>query len=108
MSLAKDILGSKWDETYWTTKAKRMLELFLEFKILPSGRNLWALGTELVHTKKMGLSLFNCTFHTSKNIDVTKAEFFCYIMDALMLGCGVGYDSLGAGKINITCPETAP
>jgi adenosylcobalamin-dependent ribonucleoside-triphosphate reductase len=108
MSLAKDSLGSKWDEVYWTPKAKRMMELFLEFKILPSGRNLWALGTELVHTKKMGLSLFNCTFHTSKNIDVTKSEFFCYIMDALMLGAGVGYDSLGSGKINITCPETAP
>lgn len=108
MSLAKDVLGSKWDEVYWTSKAKRMMELFLEFKILPSGRNLWALGTELVHSKKMGLSLFNCTFHTSKNIDVTKSEFFCYIMDALMLGCGVGYDSLGEGKLDITSPETAP
>lgn len=108
MSLAKDLMGNNWDEVYWTSMAKRMMELFLEFKLLPSGRNLWALGTELVHTKKMGLSLFNCTFHTSRNIDVTKAEFFCYIMDALMLGCGVGYDGLGEGKITITCPETSP
>ena len=108
MSLAKDILGAKWDENYWSTRAKYMMELFLQFKLLPSGRNLWALGTELVHTKKMGLSLFNCTFHTSKNIDITGAEFFCYNMDALMLGAGVGFDSIGAGKINITCPDTAP
>ncbi len=108
MSLAKNILGDRWDENFWTTKAKRMMELFLQFKLLPSGRNLWALGTELVHTKKMGLSLFNCTFHTSKNIDVTKSEFFCYIMDALMLGCGVGFDDLGNDMLTIVSPETAP
>jgi adenosylcobalamin-dependent ribonucleoside-triphosphate reductase len=108
MSLAKDQLGESWDENYWTTKAVKMLELFLEFKLLPSGRNLWALGTELVHSKKLGLALFNCTFHTSKNIDVTKAEFFCYNMDALMLGVGVGFDSLGAGKLTIMRPDFAP
>lgn len=108
MSLAKDKLGDSWDNDYWTKHAVQMLELFLQFKLLPSGRNLWALGTELVHTKRIGLALFNCTFITSKNIDVVKAEFFCYIMDALMLGAGVGYDAKGAGLLKIQRPEPAP
>lgn len=108
MSLAKDSLGEKWVDIYWTPKAIRMLELFLEFKLLPSGRNLWALGTSLVHTKKLGLALFNCTFHSSEHIDKIGAEFFCYNMDALMLGVGVGFDDLGANKLTITRPESAP
>lgn len=107
-SLAKDQLGEKWIEEDWVDLAVEMLELFLQFKLMPSGRNLWALGTSLVHTKRMGLALFNCTFHTSKNIDITKAEFFCYIMDALMLGAGVGYDDEGAGKLEIKMPEETP
>lgn len=108
MSLAKDKLGRSWKDEDWVPMAIRLFELMITFKLLPSGRNLWALGTELVHTKKLGLALFNCTFHSSEHIDKVKAEFFCYNMDALMLGSGVGFDDLGAGKLSIVCPEAAP
>lgn len=107
-SLAKDQFGPQWKDEDWVIKAVEMLELFLQFKLLPSGRCLWALGTPLVHTKKLGLALFNCTYHTTKDIKTTKAEFFAYVMDVLMAGVGVGYDDEGSGKLKILVPEETP
>lgn len=106
-SLAKNRFIGQWNDQHWQKEAFNMFCYFLQKKLLPPGRGLWALGTELVHTKNIGLSLFNCTFITSKNIDIVKAEFFCYVMDCLMVGVGVGFDSLGNGKIIITAPEPA-
>lgn len=32
---------------------------------------------------------------------------FCFLMDASMLGVGVGFDTKGAGKINVVAPGSA-
>lgn len=105
-TLAKDCFPSskKWDEKFWQQDAFIMMKLFIQRKISPPGRGLWNLGTPLVHSKQIGMALFNCAFITSKNIDVVGAEFFCFIMYGLMVGSGVGFDDGGHDKINVYAP----
>lgn len=43
----------------------------------------------------------NCGFITTENIKDDLASPFCFLMDASMLGVGVGFDTKGAGKINV-------
>lgn len=86
------------------------VDMFLEINrrhITPPGRGLWAMGTQLVNGDYMGMPLVNCTFITSKNIDVIKWEFFRYVFDTLMVGVGVGFDTEGSGKIEFRRPVAA-
>lgn len=80
-----------------------MLEIYKRH-ITPPGRGLWAMGTQLVNGDYMGMPLVNCTFITSKNIDVVKWEFFRYVFDTLMVGVGVGFDTEGTGKVRFQQP----
>jgi hypothetical protein len=82
----------------------RMYSAMWNSKFTPPGRGLWSMGTELINHNKMGFPLVNCTFITSENIDVVKWEMFHFVMDTLMLGVGVGYDTRGAGKIKLHMP----
>lgn len=84
--------------------AYQMYSALWNRKVSPPGRGLWSMGTKFVNHDKMGFPLINCTFITSDNIDIIKWEFFRYIADTLMLGVGVGYDTEGAGKIDISMP----
>lgn len=108
-SLAKNKFpsASYWDEEYWQKEAYNMMKLFISKKLSPPGRGLWNLGTPLVHSKQIGMALFNCAFITSENIDEIKAEYFCFIMYGLMVGAGVGLDDAGEGKITIQQPTPA-
>jgi len=62
------------------------------------------MGTPIVD--KIGsASLCNCGFVSTKDIDKDFAEPFAWAADMLMLGVGIGYDTLGAGKVIISkCP----
>lgn len=93
----------KYEETI-RQMAIQMYKSMWERKITPPGRGLWAMGTKLVNHDMMGFPLINCTFITSRNIDKIKWEFFHYVMDTLMLGVGVGYDTKGTGKITFSIP----
>lgn len=94
-----------WDEEYWQGEAYTMLKLFISKKISPPGRGLWNLGTPLIHSKQIGMALFNCAFISSANIDIIGAEYFCFIMYGLMVGSGVGLDDAGSGKVGIKQPR---
>jgi len=109
-SILKDELTKfgSWDETEYEKQASYLFNLIYQFKMSPPGRGLWAMGTKMVHEKKVSMSLVNCTFISSKNIEKVKGSFFAYIMDTLMVGVGVGFDDRGAGHINIVEPEYAP
>ena len=89
-----------WDEKKAQRSAKKMFELMWDFKFLPPGRGLWAMGTDAV-LKKGGAVLNNCSFTSTKDIDKNFAEPFTFLMDMSMLGVGVGFDTLGAGKVTI-------
>jgi len=74
-------VGFTIDEEY------RLREHFLKLKCSVAGRFLWQLGTNTVD--KLGLSsLQNCAF----TIVDSPIRPFCWAMDMLALGCGVGYN----------------
>jgi ribonucleoside-triphosphate reductase (thioredoxin) len=65
----------------------RLYEYMLSLKCSVAGRFLWQLGTNTVD--KLGLaSLQNCAF----TVVDSPIRPFCWTMDMLALGCGVGYN----------------
>lgn len=70
---------------YTKEEAERLFDYMFNLKGVFAGRYLWQLGTDTV--KRLGgVSLNNCYFTTIRSL-----EDFCFIMDVLMLGAGVGY-----------------
>ncbi len=71
-------------------------------KFLPPGRGLWAMGSSLTEEKGLFAALNNCAFVSTEKIDQkdqNPSQPFAFLMDASMLGVGVGFDVKGAGKI---------
>ena len=68
-------------------------------KFLPPGRGLWAMGTSITEEKNLYAALNNCAFVSTGTIKDDYAKPFCFLMDASMLGVGVGFDTKGAGEI---------
>lgn len=86
--------------------AQRMYDKMWNFKFLPSGRGLWVMGTD--HVKHHGSAALNsCAFTSSESIDIDPTRPFCFMMDMSMVGVGVGFDTLGAGKIKIVAPKAS-
>ena len=67
-----------------------------DMKFLPPGRGLWAMGTEYVE-KRGSMALNNCAFVSTKNL----TESVTWTMDALMCGCGVGFNIAWKGDLRI-------
>ncbi len=93
-------LGLPWDTRKAQISAQEMFERMWQFKFLPPGRGLWAMGTNLVY-KKGSAALNNCAFVSTQNIDIDFAEPFLFLMDMSMYGVGVGGDCKGAGKVKL-------
>lgn len=84
--------------------AENMYEYMFSFKILPGGRGLWAMGTDLVHKKGLVESLSNCAFVSTFN-STDKAKPFAFQMDMSMLGVGMGLDTEASGRVFIHEPK---
>ncbi|UCC20067.1 MAG: fused protease/ribonucleoside-triphosphate reductase, partial [Promethearchaeota archaeon] len=84
--------------------ARIMFEKIWNFKFLPPGRGLWMMGTEFI-ARHGSMSLNNCGFASTEDIALKHSKAFEFVMDALMLGVGVGFDTKGAGKITIKKPK---
>ena len=97
-------LSLPWSDQKAQKSAQIMFDKIWNFKFLPPGRGLWMMGTEFV-TKNGSMSLNNCGFASTNDIDLKYSKAFCFVMDALMLGVGVGFDTKGAGKINVQHPK---
>ena len=86
--------------------AEVMYDLIFNFKFLPPGRGLWAMGSPLTESKGLYTALNNCAFVSTQDISPFHATRpFTFLMDASMLGVGVGFDTKGAGKITIHKPR---
>ncbi|MBN2150247.1 MAG: fused protease/ribonucleoside-triphosphate reductase [Candidatus Lokiarchaeota archaeon] len=96
-------LDIPWNPTKAQKSAQRMFEKIWQFKFIPPGRGLWIMGTDYVH-RHGSMALNNCGFISTKNLALAKTRPFEFMMDALMLGVGVGFDTKGAGAIAITKP----
>jgi len=88
------------------TLAQKMYDRIFNFKFLPPGRGLWAMGTKLTEDKHLYAALNNCAFvSTKEHTSETFALPFVFLMDLSMLGVGVGFDTKGAGSIMIKRPD---
>lgn len=93
-----------WSYTKAQKSAQEMYTRMWDFKFLPPGRGLWAMGTDyLWHAGSACLN--NCGFVSTKNIDTDFAGPFVWLMQMSMLGVGVGFDTLGAGKARVLTPS---
>jgi len=88
-----------WNPWQAQRSAQEMYERIFNMKFLPPGRGLWAMGTAITEEKGLYAALNNCAFVSTSTIKEDYAKPFTFLMDASMLGVGVGFDCKGAGEI---------
>lgn len=93
-----------WDLRKARKSAQEMYERMFNMKFLPPGRGLWAMGSTITEERKLYAALNNCAFVSTLNLKEVGAEPFCFLMDASMLGVGVGFDVKGAGEVKVKGP----
>lgn len=86
-----------WNPRQAKKSAEQMYALMFDFKFLPPGRGLWAMGTDFMF-KRGSACLQNCAFVSTKDIFYDFSAPFVWLMDMSMLGVGVGFDTLGASE----------
>ena len=102
-SIQKDHCKSQrlpWNDAKASASAKEAFDRLFELKWTPPGRGLWVMGTPIVNIQKNSAALQNCAFIST--LDMTKhdpALPFRFLMEASMLGVGVGFDNKGAEKV---------
>jgi ribonucleoside-triphosphate reductase len=89
-----------WKPDKAQRSAQIMYEKIFNFKFLPPGRGLWMMGTEFIY-ERGGMSLNNCGFVSTEDIKYKGSVPFEFMMDALMNGVGIGFDTKGAGQVQI-------
>jgi hypothetical protein len=101
-SLQKDYAKQQrlpWSDTKAASSAKEAFDRMFNFKWTPPGRGLWMMGTPLVNEHKNSAALQNCSFvSTDAMTKINPAKPFAFLMEASMLGVGVGFDTKGADK----------
>ncbi|CAN0319627.1 unnamed protein product [Ectocarpus sp. 6 AP-2014] len=99
--------GMRWDEQEAQSTAQEMYRRMFAFKFLPPGRGLWAMGSKLTTERRLYAALNNCAFVSTRDLASDPTAPFCFLMDASMLGVGVGFDTIGAGTIDVVAPGSA-
>ncbi|WP_422720682.1 hypothetical protein [Flavobacterium sp.] len=88
-----------WNDARAQASAKEAFDRLFNLKWTPPGRGLWAMGTNIVNTQKNSAALQNCAYvSTSEMNKFNPAKPFAFLMEASMLGVGVGFDDKGADK----------
>jgi len=93
-----------WNQMKAQKSAQEMYDRIYNFKMLPAGRSLWAMGTPLIMQKGLTESLYNCSFISTIDIHENPSRPFANAMDFLMCGIGVGADVAGANKLKVHEP----
>lgn len=98
-----------WNELKGQKSAQEAYDRMFDLKWTPSGRQIWMLGTEMVHVNRNSAPLQSCAFLSTEKISnhsVFDAVFpFIRMMEMSMLGIGVGFDVAGAGKLTLHQPR---
>ena len=101
-SLQKDYAKQQklpWSDAKAGASAKEFFDRLFHLKWSPPGRGLSQMGTDLVNRQKNSASLQNCAFvSTNEMTKLNPARPFAFLMEASMLGVGVGFDDKGADK----------
>lgn len=88
-----------WNDQKAQSSAKEAFDRLFNLKWTPPGRGLWVMGTPIVNEQRNSAALQNCAFVST--LEMTKnnpAKPFAFLMEASMLGVGVGFDDKGADK----------
>jgi ribonucleoside-triphosphate reductase len=101
-SIQKDHCKSQrlpWNDAKAQASAREAFDRLFNLKWTPPGRGLWVMGTPLVNEHRNSAALQNCAFVST--LEMTKnnpGKPFGFLMEASMLGVGVGFDNRGAEK----------
>jgi adenosylcobalamin-dependent ribonucleoside-triphosphate reductase len=98
------MIGIEWHDAKAQRSAKEAYDRLFNLKWTPPGRGLWMMGTRFVY-ERTGAGLFNCAFRSTKDLSSKGGYLFAWMMDALMVGIGVGFDTLGAKTFSIKQPQ---
>tara|TARA_Y100001937_G_scaffold21799_1_gene30794 strand:+ start:9751 stop:11769 length:2019 start_codon:yes stop_codon:yes gene_type:complete len=97
-----------WNAWQAQNSAQEMYDRIFSMKFLPPGRGLWAMGTAITEDRGLFAALNNCAFVSTSTLKEDLAKPFCFLMDASMLGVGVGFDTKGAGSLMVKGPTERP
>lgn len=88
-----------WSDARAAASAKEAFDRLFNLKWTPPGRGLWVMGTPLVNEQRNSAALQNCAFVSTASMNKNNpAAPFGFLMEASMLGVGVGFDDKGADK----------
>ena len=88
-----------WSDAKAQASAKEAFDRLWNLKWTPPGRGLWVMGTPLVNEQRNSAALQNCAFVSTNSMTKNDpAKPFAFLMEASMLGVGVGFDDKGADK----------
>ena len=88
-----------WSDAKAAASAKEAFDRLFNLKWTPPGRGLWVMGTDIVNVQRNSAALQNCAFvSTNEMTKNNPAKPFAFLMEASMLGVGVGFDDKGADK----------
>ena len=98
-----------WNDNKAQKSAQEAYDRMFNLKWTPPGRGLWAFGTPMTMEKRNSASLQNCAMVSTRDLDKNDpGALFAWVMDALMLGIGVGFDTVGQEKNFMIYPPTEP
>lgn len=101
-SIQKDhVKGNRlpWSGQQAQASAQEAFDRLFHLKWCPPGRGLWMMGTPFVMEQKNSAALQNCAFISTKEMTKNDPSYpFRFLMEASMLGVGVGFDSKAASK----------
>ncbi len=97
-------LGLEWNDNKAQKTAKDAYDRLFNLKWTPPGRGLWMMGTKFIE-ERTAAGLFNCAFRSTRDLATKGGYLFAWMMDALMVGIGVGFDTEGAGSLSIKEPQ---
>ena len=94
-----------WNAWQAQRAAQEMFDRIFNMKFLPPGRGLWSMGTSLTEEKGLYAALNNCAFVSTKHLKDDLSKPFTFLMDASMVGVGVGFDTEGAESFVVKGPK---
>ena len=98
------MLGLEWNDAKAQRTAKDAYERLFTLKWTPPGRGLWMMGTKFIE-ERTAAGLFNCAFRSTRDLATKGGYLFAWMMDALMVGIGVGFDTEGANTLVVHEPQ---
>lgn len=88
-----------WNSSKAQASAQEAFDRLFRLLWTPPGRGLFTMGSPLVMEQGNSAALQNCAFvSTTEMTKQDPAKPFAFLMEASMLGVGVGFDNAGADK----------